>query len=571
MKSSQIIGAVIVARMKSSRFPGKSMVDICGKPSLEWLVERIRLSDRIEKFTFATTTDPNDDVIENLAEKLGIACYRGSDIDVLGRVWNAAKVSNIDVVVHVTGDCPLLDPKLVDQVVDSFVTSKSADYVSLDPDSYPRGLDVEVFSVDALSRVEAEFSDPWIREHVTEPFYTMPNLFSAIRLSAPPSLYRPEYRVTIDTEEDYQLVREIFAYWLPRQHNFGAQEIVELLDARPDLVNINLGTKQTKYRAAVVGLGAIGAGYDPEGTSITPNHADTYLRYGKTRLTAACDPDPDRRNEFIRRFGVESVYATVDDLFRDEELSIVSIATPPDTHAELCLKAINAGITAIICEKPFVTDLKTGAEIVEASQQQGVLIAVNHWMRWSSRYSHLKDMITSGALGEVQTVRCQYSKGALNSGTHAVDLLRYLVGEISSVQATEYMELDTNDPNIGGVLHSDVGLPLRLEVSDYRDDFIFEIDVTGSRGRVRLTDQDAKFWIVGSGSNASINTLKPSPIIFPEQLGSPFEKAIAQLIAYLDNGHHDVECTAIDGLRAVQTIEALRISWQASGAIVPVR
>lgn len=571
MESSQIIGAVIVARMKSSRLPGKSMVDICGKPALEWLVERIRLSNRIEKFTVATTTDPNDDVIENLAKKLGISCYRGSDTDVLGRVWNAAKISNIDIVVHVTGDCPLMDPRLVDQVIDLFVTSKSVDYASLDPDSYPRGLDVEVFSVDGLSRVKAGFSDPWIREHVTEPFYSMPDLFTAIRLSAPPRLRRPEYRVTIDTEEDYQLVREIFTYWLPREHNFGAQQIVELLDARPDLVSINAGTKQTKYRAAVLGLGAIGAGYDSGGASITPNHADAYLRYGKTHLAAACDPDPGKRKAFTQRFGVEAVYSTADDLFHNEELSIVSIATPPDTHAGLCLKAINAGITAIICEKPFVTDLKMGPKIIQSSQQQGVLIAVNHWMRWSSRYSHLKDMVTSGSLGEIQIVRCRYSKGALNSGTHAVDLLRYLVGEISTAQATEYMELDTNDPNIGGVLHSDAGLPLHLGVSDYRDDFIFEIDVVGSRGRVRLTDQDAEFWTVGLGNNASISKLKPSPIVFPEQLASPLEKAIAQLITYLDNGYHDVECTATDGLKAVQTIEALRTSWQTSGAIVAVR
>ena len=548
------------------------MLDIQGRSSLEWLVSRLDRSAHVQKKVFATTTDATDDVIAHLARRLGHDCFRGSEDDVLGRVLGAAKSAGLDIIVHVTGDCPLLDPGLADEVINLYL-SEQADYASIDSETYPRGLDVEVFSTEALGRVERDFQDPWIREHVTEPFYTMPERFSSAKLYAPPELSRPHYRVCIDTEEDYGLVKQIFANLLVERQDFGVREMVALLDLRPDLAAINAGVKQTKYPAAVIGLGRIGALYDlePSRQSGPNTHAGCYQRHGKTRLAAACDVDPVRRTEFVENWRVESVYSTADELFSNENPSIVSIATPPATHGEICLQAIEAGVRAILCEKPFVLDPDVGKEVIRACRDRGVLLAVNHWMRWSNLYRNARAFLAAGEIGDVVTARCHYSKGAMNSGTHAVDLLRFLFGEIRSAQATERVGLDMADDNLGGVLQTAAGFPVHLTVSDYRHHFAFEVDVMGTGGRFRATDDSVEWWSIEErNSSSNLKSLRRREPPFGADHGSPFVSAVSQLVDYLDTGVREVACTAEDGLRAVEVVLALQRSFAAGGASVVV-
>ena len=160
------IVATIEARMTSSRLPGKVLMPIMGKPMLAYLIERLKRS-RVDEIVVATTDRPTDDLIEQLATNLGVGCFRGSEEDVLGRVLLAAKSVGADVIVEITGDCPLIDPDIVDQVLDVYL-SQQVDYASNTlKRTYPRGLDVQVFSTNLLDEVNILTSDPIDHENVS--------------------------------------------------------------------------------------------------------------------------------------------------------------------------------------------------------------------------------------------------------------------------------------------------------------------------------------------------------------------------------------------------------------------
>src|SRR5262249_44302968 len=141
--------AIVQARMGSTRLPGKVLRDVLGRPLLQWLLERLRLAKRIQGIVVATTTAPGDDPIETLCDKLGVSCYRGSEFDVLDRYHDAAVAAHAERIVRVTADCPLLDPSIVDQLVD-LLDRTECDYASTDERTFPLGMDAEAFTFTAL-------------------------------------------------------------------------------------------------------------------------------------------------------------------------------------------------------------------------------------------------------------------------------------------------------------------------------------------------------------------------------------------------------------------------------------
>jgi spore coat polysaccharide biosynthesis protein SpsF (cytidylyltransferase family) len=160
--------AIIQARMGSTRLPGKVLMDLAGEPMLVRVVNRVRRAERLDEVVVATTASPSDDPIFEGCRQRGWAVERGSEKDVLDRYYRAARAHHADVVVRITADCPFVDAGLIDQVVGAFLGG-GYDYVSnvLEPRTYPRGLDVEVFRFSALEKAWQEDRDPSWREHVT--------------------------------------------------------------------------------------------------------------------------------------------------------------------------------------------------------------------------------------------------------------------------------------------------------------------------------------------------------------------------------------------------------------------
>ena len=239
------IVAIIQARMGSSRLPGKVLMDLGGETTLARVVRRLQRSRQVTKIVVATTTARGDQAIIRECEHLQVVCFRGEEQDVLDRYYQAASANAADAVVRVTSDCPLIDPELVDETVEVF-RDEHADYASnVFPRTYPRGLDTEVFSFDALDRAWREAREAHQREHVTPYLYEHPQIFKLASLSGAADYSR--YRWTLDTREDLELLRAIYSRFHGRD-DFSWQEVLRLMEREPELAELNSQVLQKSVR-----------------------------------------------------------------------------------------------------------------------------------------------------------------------------------------------------------------------------------------------------------------------------------------------------------------------------------
>lgn len=233
------IVAMIEARMGSTRLPGKVMVPFVGKPSLELMIERLRGSKTVGQIIVATTTNQADDAIVDLCQKLNVSFYRGSEEDVLKRVVEAGQKFSADMIVRTTADCPLVDWRIVDRLVKIY-QSGNYDYVSnIIERSFPLGFDVEVFSFKKLQEIEKMTTEQVYREHPPYYFYTHPREFRLKNWKAKGKMYWPDLRVTLDTKEDYLVLTKIFEELYPKNSDFSAEDVVELMRRHPEWAAIN--------------------------------------------------------------------------------------------------------------------------------------------------------------------------------------------------------------------------------------------------------------------------------------------------------------------------------------------
>ena len=231
--------ALIQARMGSSRFPGKVLEDLSGRPMLWHVVDRVRGARRVERVVVATTDRAVDDPIARFCAQENIACFRGDEQDVLDRFYQAARADHADVVVRITADCPLIDPEVIDKVVERFQRG-DCDYVSnAIRYTYPDGLDTEVFSFAALERAWREAGKPSEREHVTP--YLRTGKFRVANVESEIPVSPAQYRWTVDHPADLEFVRKVYAAF-SRNGEFGFREIFDLLKERPDLATIRAET-----------------------------------------------------------------------------------------------------------------------------------------------------------------------------------------------------------------------------------------------------------------------------------------------------------------------------------------
>jgi len=233
--------------MGSTRLPGKIMKEVTGKPLLEYQIERVGRSKTIDQIVIATTTKDVEQPIIDLCERLSVEYYRGPEEDVLSRYYQAASHYGAEIVVRLTSDCPLLDPDVIDKVITTFITdSDRYDYVSNTLErTYPRGLDVEVFSMKALEQADREAVDPAEREHVTSYVYQHPEVFRLGQVKQDKDL--SSYRLTVDTEEDFELIaRLLTALSGKRKEQFTVDDVISILQENPEWVLINAHIEQKK-------------------------------------------------------------------------------------------------------------------------------------------------------------------------------------------------------------------------------------------------------------------------------------------------------------------------------------
>jgi len=238
------IVAIIEARMGSTRLPGKVLLEVRGIQMLERLVNRIRSIPLIDEVVLATTSNQKDNVLEKFTFENNIKCHRGSEHDVLSRVIGAGLENKADIIVEITGDCPIIDTNVIKNSIDLYLNNQ-VDYVSnVEVRSYPDGMDVQVYSLDALIKSSHLTKDRLDREHVTLFIRKHPELFTRIDMIAPKELHWPELGLTLDEHDDFLLLSKIINELEPANENFSCHEVINYLKKNEDLLKINSNIKR---------------------------------------------------------------------------------------------------------------------------------------------------------------------------------------------------------------------------------------------------------------------------------------------------------------------------------------
>jgi spore coat polysaccharide biosynthesis protein SpsF (cytidylyltransferase family) len=238
MNKEQKICALIAVRMKSKRLPKKALVDIEGYTAIERVVNNLKPSKYIDEIILATTTNSEDDPIEKLAKNKGLPFFRGDEDNVVKRFIDAAEKFNADIVVRVTGDCPLVSFEIADYHIADHL-KKGADYTSNNIDDPPIGTGSEVINLSALKKLTTVNVDLNYSEYMTFYFRNNPKYFSINIVSCPKEYCRPNYRLTLDYPNDLEFFRVVFKHFQPGSGAIPLAKTISFLDEHPEVVAIN--------------------------------------------------------------------------------------------------------------------------------------------------------------------------------------------------------------------------------------------------------------------------------------------------------------------------------------------
>lgn len=246
------------------------------------------------------------------------------------------------------------------------------------------------------------------------------------------------------------------------------------------------------YRTALIGCGKIASEFagDPgfAGQGVC-THAQAYAACGATELVAICDRDAAKLERCGRRWNVAARYRDASHLLAEQRPDIVSVCTPDATHYEVIDAALRTeGVRAVLAEKPLALDMGQARALVALAAQRGVVLAVNYLRRYAERIAWLQDYLHSGGAGTVRLVSGLYSKGTLHSGTHWLDLARFLLGDVVRVAGCNRLQEAGDDPTLDVRLEFKSGAVGALFGCSEDDFSVFEMDVIGTRGRVCLTE-----------------------------------------------------------------------------------
>ncbi|WP_050033584.1 cytidylyltransferase domain-containing protein [Halorubrum halophilum] len=248
---SQQVVAIIQARMGSTRLPGKVMLPLAAEHALSHTIRRVKSTEYVTKTMVATSKRTADDIVARYAVRSGADVFRGSESDVLGRIHDAACSANADVIVRITGDCPLIDPVTIDTAVQEILDGDTQYAANIFDRTFPRGLDVEVFTFESFERVHEEATEPHHREHVTPYYREQEDVFSTESVTSEDVFDEPQFqnrgdlRLTLDEADDYEVLRTIYEN-VPFDDILPTREAIRYVDEN-DLMELNADVEQKSH------------------------------------------------------------------------------------------------------------------------------------------------------------------------------------------------------------------------------------------------------------------------------------------------------------------------------------
>lgn len=327
------------------------------------------------------------------------------------------------------------------------------------------------------------------------------------------------------------------------------------------------------YRAAIVGCGLIGSEFadDPlvEGVH---SHAGAYTESALTTLVAVCDVDADKVRRCGMRWGVAAQYQDCDTMLAEQQPDLVSVCTPDETHFDVLRTVLAApSVRGVLAEKPLAHSVRQAEEIKRLADKRGIRLAVNYVRRYAGSHRRLKEFLESGGIGEVQTVGGLYTRGALHNGTHWFDLARFLVGEIDRVWGRDVLREGGDDPTLDAFMEFDGGAAAHLQACNSAAYAVFEMDLVGTRGRVKLTDSGHVFQTYEVADSPRYSGYRA--LVLVDGLVGGLENvllhAVEDLARCVDEGTQPL-CSAADGIAALKVAVAVRDSAR-SGAVIELR
>ncbi len=320
-------------------------------------------------------------------------------------------------------------------------------------------------------------------------------------------------------------------------------------------------------RAAVIGCGAIGSALDEGGGNAVLTHAGAYDASPRVELVALCDRDAERLRACGEQRGVSSLYREYHRLFASEPIDIASICTPVGLRLDAIRAAVAGGVQVILCEKPLAATLDEARAISDLISGSPARLALNYFRRWDAGVREALALLRRGDFGRIQKGVATYGKGVANNGSHHLDLLTALFGLPARVQALGSIDdrYSPNDPTIDARLSFSIGgeaLDIYLLAVDHRHFTLFELDLVGTRGRLRMIDR---------GSRIEISSVVPDPLfagyrsLRPErELTTRLDRSMPPVIDHLIDLYEDEElqpaCGIVDGLASLIVLDALHRS-----------
>lgn len=325
------------------------------------------------------------------------------------------------------------------------------------------------------------------------------------------------------------------------------------------------------HNSIVIGLGNIGFLFDldPKRTE-TWSHVSAYKQCQKTELVGAVEVAPEKIDLFKKHHPNIPIFPTIPALMGKVKADIISICTPTNSHHSILKELLNYPVKAVFCEKPLASERNSAKDMVRMCEDKGVVLAVNHTRRWDDNFLLAKKLIQEKRIGNIKAVNALYPGQIFNIGTHLLDTIRMLankkvrmVGGISSNRN----DLNNSDPSISGWLAFEVDIPCTFISTGKREDYIFEIDIIGDEGRIRILENGEKVELSvfnESPRYSGYRELSPislEPVIKKDQL----VEAIYDIVSVVEGKKTNANCSGYDGFASVAICEALAASAKEHG------
>ncbi len=508
--------AIVQARMGSTRFPSKVMQPILGAPMIEILLGRLALAKRISRIVLATGADNKNNSLADHVQKLGYGVFRGSENDVLDRYYGAALAADADIAVRITGDCPLIDPGVVDSVIEALISS-GADYASnISPPTFPDGLDTEAFTFAALKTAWEKAQKPFEREHVT-PYIREPGRFKTVNVSSGEDFSAERW--TVDEPVDLEVVLNVFRHFQPSR-TFGWKDVLDLRQQQPHLFAGN------RHIAANEGA-AIGTGEKlwkrakrviPGGNMLLSKRAEMFL--------------PDRWPAYFKKAKGCKVWDLDGREYADMSLMSVGSNTLGYGHPEVdeaVIETVRAGtMSTLNCPEEVylaerLVELHPWADMVRLARSGGEANAISIRIARAASgrdkvaicgYHGWHDWYLAANLGDEKNLA-----GHLLPGLEPRGVPRSLR---ESVLPFNYKRLDELEALIAS---HDIGV-IKMEVSRSQDpdvDFLRSVrEIAGARGIVLIFDECTSGFRQSFGGLHKLYGVEPDMAIFGKALGNGY-------------------------------------------------